>query len=82
MYQRSNSQGSILTIINLIFVCLILQSGVATSRVVSVYEYPDVDENFDRIYVIRTDSRTQYLRLYCREENTVSISITWKLELD
>lgn len=82
MYQRSNSQRSILAIINLILVCLVLQCGMVTSRVVSVYEYPDVDENFDRIYVIRTDSGTQYLRLYCREENTVSISITWKLELD
>lgn len=66
MYQRSNSQVGILTIINIILACLILQCGVVSSRVVSVYEYPDVDENFDRIYVIRTDSKTQYMRLYCR----------------
>lgn len=56
----------------------ILCSGVQ-SRVTKVTEYPNSDEYFDRIYVIQNGDQQHYLRVYCKEKNMVSISITKEL---
>lgn len=78
---KSNSTKQLNLINTLLFVVLICCNLVET-RVASISQYPDADDYFDRIYVINNDGRTQYLRLYCKERNMVSLSITWRLEFE